>query len=306
FQLESSVEDWTGKDHGDEPFFYYRYKCRLLKNGRSIGEGVGSSNSWESKYRYRWVQESALPAEWSQEQVDALVKRGGTIFEFDFAIDKAETTGRYGKPADYWQRFKNAIADGTARSEKRDTKNGQRPGKVIDSTLYRVPNPDVCDQVNTLQKMAQKRAQIAAVLVGVNASEYFTQDLEDTHSETPEQVAERRIAEEQSKIDAAKQTAQSPQPGAAETGPHAARATASGHKAGNGHSSPCPVPSSSPEIPAAVQGIWARMSSIKGVCTELESLKKSLVEVCGQEGGEGIYYRILEKSGVEHANQFKS
>jgi hypothetical protein len=48
---------------------------------------------------------------------------------------------------------------------------GQETGRII--------NPDIADQVNTLQKMAQKRALIAATLIGVNASEYFTQDLDD-------------------------------------------------------------------------------------------------------------------------------
>lgn len=35
------------------------------------------------------------------------------------------------------------------------------------------------DAVNTIQKMAQKRALIAAVLIAANASEFFTQDVED-------------------------------------------------------------------------------------------------------------------------------
>lgn len=43
----------------------------------------------------------------------------------------------------------------------------------------RVFNPDIADSVNTIQKMATKRSLIAAVLIAVNASEYFTQDVED-------------------------------------------------------------------------------------------------------------------------------
>ncbi len=49
----------------------------------------------------------------------------------------------------------------------------------IDSTLYRVPNEDIASQVNTVQKIGQKRAFVAATLIGVNASEFFTQDIED-------------------------------------------------------------------------------------------------------------------------------
>jgi hypothetical protein len=43
----------------------------------------------------------------------------------------------------------------------------------------KVPNPDVADLVNTIDKVAQKRALIAATLIAVNASEFFTQDVED-------------------------------------------------------------------------------------------------------------------------------
>ncbi len=43
----------------------------------------------------------------------------------------------------------------------------------------RIFNPDIADQVNTIQKMSQKRALVAATLLAVNASEFFTQDVED-------------------------------------------------------------------------------------------------------------------------------
>ncbi|HYY58986.1 MAG TPA: hypothetical protein VE842_16775, partial [Pyrinomonadaceae bacterium] len=43
----------------------------------------------------------------------------------------------------------------------------------------RVPNAEIADQVNTIQKMGQKRSLIAATLLAVNASEFFTQDVED-------------------------------------------------------------------------------------------------------------------------------
>ena len=50
----------------------------------------------------------------------------------------------------------------------------------VDTTLYRIPNPDAADVVNTIQKMAQKRALVAATLIATSASEFFTQDVEDT------------------------------------------------------------------------------------------------------------------------------
>ena len=43
----------------------------------------------------------------------------------------------------------------------------------------RVENDDIYSQVNTLQKMAEKRALVASTLIAANASEFFTQDIED-------------------------------------------------------------------------------------------------------------------------------
>ncbi|HUU32033.1 MAG TPA: hypothetical protein VMY69_08055 [Phycisphaerae bacterium] len=43
----------------------------------------------------------------------------------------------------------------------------------------RLKNDDIFSQVNTLQKMAQKRALVASILIAANASEFFTQDIED-------------------------------------------------------------------------------------------------------------------------------
>jgi hypothetical protein len=45
--------------------------------------------------------------------------------------------------------------------------------------VYRVPNDGIYDQVNTIQKMAQKRARVGATIQAVKASDMFTQDMED-------------------------------------------------------------------------------------------------------------------------------
>lgn len=47
------------------------------------------------------------------------------------------------------------------------------------TTKYKINNPDVCSLVNTILKMAKKRAFIDAVLQVASLSEVFTQDLED-------------------------------------------------------------------------------------------------------------------------------
>jgi hypothetical protein len=43
--------------------------------------------------------------------------------------------------------------------------------------------------VNTIQKMAQKRALVAATLLAVNASEFFTQDGDEALIEAPPEAA---------------------------------------------------------------------------------------------------------------------
>ncbi|QJD96818.1 hypothetical protein HH214_13540 [Mucilaginibacter robiniae] len=45
--------------------------------------------------------------------------------------------------------------------------------------VERTENPDLVGLQNTLQKMAQKRAFVGAILLATNASEFFTQDVED-------------------------------------------------------------------------------------------------------------------------------
>jgi hypothetical protein len=45
--------------------------------------------------------------------------------------------------------------------------------------VERTENPDLIGLQNTMQKMAQKRAFVGAMLLATNASEFFTQDVED-------------------------------------------------------------------------------------------------------------------------------
>lgn len=141
------VEDWTGDDHKGEPFFYYRYKCELHRNGNLIASSEGSCNTWESKYRYRKAERTC-----PQCGAAAIIK------------GKKEYGGG-------WICFGRKGGCGAKYSEGDPVIESQEVGRVA--------NPDVADQVNTAQKMAQKRALIAATLLAVNASEFFTQDIED-------------------------------------------------------------------------------------------------------------------------------
>lgn len=146
FRLAGSEEDWDGVNHNGEPFFYYRYSCELYRNGNMIASGEGSCNSHESKYRYRKGERLCPNCE------------AATIYK-----SKEPGKGFY-----CWTKKGGC---GATFGEKDVRITGQEVGRVL--------NPDVADQVNTFQKMAQKRALIAATLLAVNASEFFTQDVED-------------------------------------------------------------------------------------------------------------------------------
>jgi hypothetical protein len=177
YEFIERVEDW------DRPLFHYIIRCTLsdIATGTRVSSGLGACNSRESRYRYRWLNESQLS---ETERALALKKRGGktSLFEPAFAIEKKETGGQYGKPIEHWQRFEDAIKNMTARAVMKKTKAGKDlPGFEIDvdTTLYQVENPDIFDLVNTMVKIAKKRAHIDATLSAGRLSELFTQDLED-------------------------------------------------------------------------------------------------------------------------------
>ncbi len=55
---------------------------------------------------------------------------------------------------------------------------GVIPGTNSKPTLHK-SGAEIFDQINTIQKMAQKRSLVGAVLIATGATEFFTQDLED-------------------------------------------------------------------------------------------------------------------------------
>ena len=143
----------------------------MSKGGESIGEGLGSCNSWEKKYRYRKAERVCPECGKS-----AIIK------------GKQEYGGGYvcfGKKGGCGAKFK----DGDPSIE------GQEVGQV--------KNPDPSEQVNTIDKMAQKRAFVAAVLISTNASDYFTQDMEDFQPEEHDYVDVKATAVDQIKQEAA-------------------------------------------------------------------------------------------------------
>ena len=149
FQLVDRIEDWSGAEHDGERFFYYLYRCQLLRDATVVAEADGSCNSWESKYRYRTA--------------DRICPQCGQA-----TIIKGRE--EYGGG---WLCFAKKGGCGAKFLTGDPSIENQPTGRVL--------NPDIADQVNTIQKMAQKRALVAATLLAVNASEFFTQDLEDMY-----------------------------------------------------------------------------------------------------------------------------
>ncbi|MCU0824999.1 MAG: hypothetical protein MUF77_10200, partial [Leptospira sp.] len=122
---------------------------------RRLGSGRGSCSTLETKYRYR-----------------------GNSFEItedDIPQDYKEKKEHYRK-----QGFGAKQVDGQWR--------------WVRFLGERAENPDIADQYNTVLKMAQKRAFIAATLTVLAVSDMFTQDAED-FIQTPAGTVKRTTGE---------------------------------------------------------------------------------------------------------------
>ncbi len=242
--------DWKGDRHGGEPFFYYEVKCRLMRGDFCMGEGDGSASSWESKYRYR-KSERICPSCGAEAIIKGKAEFGGGWVCFQ-------------KKAGCGAKFKDSDPS------------------IAEQVVGNKPNPDIADVVNTILKMANKRAKIAATLNAVSAHEFFTQDVEDMPQESYEDVRSRKIseAEEYNKILPPERQYKS-----------AAQAQAA------------PKPVTVDNIPPGVVKLWADMGTkISSVCAVFERLKADLVAFSGNEEE---YYTILNSHGFEHANDVK-
>lgn len=154
FSIEQDVTQRTERWE-DPGFFYYEVKVTLRSKRTGIveAEGYGSANSKESRYRYRW-QGAECPSCGKP------------------SIMRSKYPPR-DRPNDAPGWYCNPKADGCGVNLSYDAGEFQRT---------RVENPDIYDQVNTLLKMAAKRALVDATLKAVRASDLFTQDLEDLQS----------------------------------------------------------------------------------------------------------------------------
>ena len=142
-----AVEDWVGENHGGEPFFYYRYRVGLYRGDVLIADNDGSANSWERKYRYRNADRTC-PVCGKTTIIKGLEKYGGGYV-------------CYAKKGGCGAKF------------------SAHDPNIVNQIIGQVKNPDPADLVNTLQKIAYKRAFVGAVLIATNASDSFTQDIDE-------------------------------------------------------------------------------------------------------------------------------
>jgi hypothetical protein len=148
------IQDFDGRDHGGEPFIYYRRVCRIYRQVGptehervKVAQAEGSCSSWEPKYRYRNEQRVCPQCG------KAAIIKGKEEYGGGFIC------------------FKKKDGCGAKFSDNDPAIIGQAQGKVA--------NPDVVEIDNTILKMADKRALIAATLLATGCSDIFTQDAED-------------------------------------------------------------------------------------------------------------------------------
>ena len=165
YEITENVKDWTGKDHGGEPFFYFEVRAVAYRDGdQFMGEGIGSCSSWEAKYR--WRKSDRKCPQCGKENIRKSKQGGGWYC---------------------WQKTGGCGA------------TFQAGDRAIESQeVGRVRNPDVYDVVNTVQKIALKRAKISATINATSASEFFTQDMEDSQPEEEPEPKQQRAQREAS------------------------------------------------------------------------------------------------------------
>lgn len=136
------AEDW------DRGRFFYRYRCSLRVRGSQavVATGLGSCNSMEARYRWRNA-ERACP----ECKKPAIIKG----------------SKEYGGGWLCWKKKGGCGA-----------KFPDADARIVEQVAGKVENDDPYSLVNTIDKMAQKRALVAAAL-NLGFSHKFTQDLED-------------------------------------------------------------------------------------------------------------------------------
>lgn len=154
----SPVLEYGDKD--SEGLIAFRRICRIYRQvgpteheRMKVAQAEGSCSSRESKYRWR-NQERACP-ECGQPAIKTSKFEDSPGY---FCFKKIGGCGA-----------KFRLGDQAIESQ----------------STGRIPNPDLADVENTILKMADKRALVAATLLATGCSDIFTQDMEDKDQPEP-------------------------------------------------------------------------------------------------------------------------
>lgn len=142
-EVTNRVEDW------EKGFFHYEVRAVLesRRNGMAVAQGLGSCNSKEARYRWRNLGRKC-PACGAEQIIKGKEDYGGG-----------------------WLCWKKNGGCGAKFKDGDNVIESQQVGKI--------ENDDSFSLVNTILKMAKKRALVDAVLSATRSSGLFTQDMED-------------------------------------------------------------------------------------------------------------------------------
>lgn len=156
------------KVFGDDGHLTVISKCTLrhIPTQLVIASGEGMCSTRESKYAYR--------------QGQRLCPQCGKA-----TVRKGKARGN--NPANWYCWNKAGVSDGCGATWDLNSEQGRAFDQM---DTGRVANEDLPDSWNTVLKMADKRALIAAVLNGTAASDVFTQDVEDQQTTDAQRSAE--------------------------------------------------------------------------------------------------------------------
>jgi hypothetical protein len=130
-----------------------------IPTGLVVAEGEGLCTTYEKKYAYRG-DGRVCPA-----------CGAGTIRKSKFPPRETDYPGASKDDPPGW--YCHGASGGCGANF------AANDPEIVDQQSGRVDNPDLPDTWNTVLKMANKRALIAAILNGTAASDIFTQDVED-------------------------------------------------------------------------------------------------------------------------------
>lgn len=150
YDKTACVENW------DTNLFHYEFKCRIVHRASQaiVSEGMGSCNSRES--RYRWRISKRLCPKCKKE-----------------TIKKSNFPPRDNPEAEPGFYCHSQIGGCGAQFAAKDP-------AIVNQELGKVENDDMATQVNTILKMAKKRALVdASICLARRYGFQFTQDLED-------------------------------------------------------------------------------------------------------------------------------